>query len=194
MNRCGVFVLLQIAKGLLLVGSLAGCNKPAASTISQVSAVNSAAEVNAVADGAAECTLETPLIPGVPGSPGHLLPSDRNPNGDSELSTLMRRMQADLTTARDNILQGRKVAKMWSRYRKIRCAWPTEPADRNQQFDASARAYLDAIADLETAAPPRAIKAYDRVLNACRSCHEQSCSGALVAIEALRIAPLSTPH
>lgn len=85
MKSRGVSVLLQIAEGLLLVGSLAGCTKPAASPISQTSTVNSAADVNAVADGAAECTLETPLIPGVPGSPGHLLPSDRNPNGDSEL-------------------------------------------------------------------------------------------------------------
>ena len=53
-----------------------------------------------------DCTLDTPLIPGVPGSPGHLLPSEINPNGVSELAALMRTMQRDLAEAGERIRRG----------------------------------------------------------------------------------------
>ena len=48
----------------------------------------------------ADCNCSTPLQPGVPGSPGHLIVSPRNPNGDSELAVPMRQFVDDLTEAR----------------------------------------------------------------------------------------------
>lgn len=135
---------------------------------------------------AADCTLATRLIPGIPGSPGHLIPSPRNPNGQSELSAHMRMMQADLAAARTAILQGAAVVPMLARHRKIRCAWPTRPEDRDEAFDLSARRYLDAVAALDRAAPSKAA-AYTSVLGACRACHEHTCSGAIVAIDALAL-------
>lgn len=134
------------------------------------------------------CTLETPLVPGVPGSPGHLMPSKINPNGQSELSYLMRAMQAELGTARAAIEHGGKPAgPLLPRFRKIRCSWPTNPRDRNESFDALAQSYLTAVSGLDAAPAGGAAAAYERVLDGCRTCHEQSCSGALVAIEALRL-------
>jgi len=170
--------------GVLLL--FLGCTKPAAAPPKQAGAV--AAE-SAAAPLPKDCTLATPLIPGVPGSPGHLLPSAINPNGQSELSAHMRSMQAQLKAARQAIARGEKVAPLLSGFTKLRCAWPTNPADRNAQFDASAQAYLAAVAAFDAAAPAVAAPAYDQVLDACRSCHERSCSGAIVAIEALRLAP-----
>lgn len=137
----------------------------------------------------ADCTLQTPLVPGVPGSPGHRIASTRNPNGDSELSALMRTMQDALKQSRENIARGQKVGPFAARFRKIRCAWPTTPDDRNAQFDAQAQAYLSAVHELDAADGAQVAPAYDRVLNACRACHESSCSGAIVAIEALRLTP-----
>ena len=135
------------------------------------------------------CTLATPLIPGIPGSPGHLMQSDINPNGQSELAAHMRSMQSQLKAARQAITQGEKIPPLHDSFAKIRCAWPTDPADRNASFDASAQAYLAAVAALDAAAPGAAAPAYEQVLGACRSCHERTCSGAIVAIEALRLKP-----
>ncbi len=135
----------------------------------------------------AECTLQTPLTPGVPGSPGHLIPSARNPNGQSELAALMRSMEAALKEARPLVAQGQKVGPFASRFAKIRCAWPTNLGDRDAQFDALAVAYLSAVARLDATHGADAPAAFDGVLNACRACHERACSGAIVAINALRL-------
>jgi hypothetical protein len=140
-----------------------------------------------------DCTLQTPLVPGVPGSPGHRIVSSRNPNGDSELSALMRTMQDALKQSRDSVARGQKVGPFAARFRKIRCAWPTDPSDRNAQFDGLAQAYLTAVRELDAADGAHVGPAYDRVLSACRACHESSCSGAIVAIEALRLGGSSPP-
>lgn len=126
-------------------------------------------------------------MPGVPGSPGHLIRSDRNPNGQSELAAHMRTMQADLQGAREAIRRGEHPPALRERHRRIRCAWPTNPSDRDARFDGFAQGYLAAVAALDAAPAPGAA-AYERVLDACRACHEQTCSGVLVAIEALRLA------
>ena len=138
------------------------------------------------------CTLATPLVAGIPGSPGHLMPSTRNPNGQSELSGVMRTMQADLAAARTAITGQAPLVPMRARHEKLRCAWPTNPSDRDAQFDANARVYLDAVAALESAAPASRAPAFDGVLNACKACHELTCSGAIVAIEALRLPATAT--
>lgn len=77
-----------------------------------------------------DCTFDTKLVPGVPGSPGHLIASERNPNGDSELAAHMRTMVDDLKDARAKVLAGQPVAPLKAKHRKIRCAWPTSLSDR----------------------------------------------------------------
>lgn len=99
----------------------------------------------------------------------------------------MRMMQSDLSAARAAILGSTAVAPMLARHRKIRCAWPTRPEDRDEAFDASARNYLDAVATLDGAEPSKKAAAYTSVLGACRACHEHTCSGAIAAIDALAL-------
>jgi len=134
----------------------------------------------------ATCTLATPLVPGVPGSPGHLVPSDINPNGASELAVLMRVMQRDLSTARDAIAAGASVPAMSAAHAQMRCAWPTDPGDRNAAFDALAQAYIGAVQAMESAPPEAQRAAHDRVLDTCVACHQTTCLGPIPAIEALR--------
>jgi hypothetical protein len=146
--------------------------------------VAASAALSAPAD---DCTLETPLVPGVPGSPGHLIPSDINPNGSSELAEMMRTMQRDLGAAREAILAGRPVAPMHARHRKMRCAWPTAASDRNPAFDAFAQGYLANVSALETAPAEGRAAAFTAVLDACKACHQQSCPGPITAIDAMRL-------
>lgn len=136
-----------------------------------------------------DCTGETALVPGVPGSPGHLLPSDINPNGASELAALMRTMVADLEAVRASIDgSGMPPGALYAKHRKIRCAWFTDPAERTPEHDAFAQVYLARIQALD-AKPADRRAAYEDVISACKSCHERSCSGPLARIEKLRLAP-----
>lgn len=175
-----------------------GCSRPPAREQAPADASPAAVAapapsgLTAAPSSSAPCTLATPLVPGVPGSPGHLIHSDINPNGQSELSAHMRTMQAQLKLARQAIERGEKPAPLAAGFAKLRCAWPTTPSDRNAEFDASAQAYLAAVSALDAAPPAETGPAYGRVLDACRSCHERSCSGAIVAIEALRLPEKAT--
>lgn len=131
-----------------------------------------------------DCTLSTPLTPGVPGSPGHLIASERNPNGASELATLMRRFVDDVTDAKALLKAGAAaVPARLPVHRKIRCAWPTDAADRNQTFDALAVNYLSKVQAFD-GKPSR--ETYEGVLDGCKACHEVSCGGPLELIEGLR--------
>jgi hypothetical protein len=126
--------------------------QPATLAQAPAPATVNAAQSAAPTDSEPPCTLQTALTPGIPGSPGHPIPSTINPNGNSELAQLMRTMQADLKLAREAIEKGEKVGPLWPRFRKIRCSWPTNQADRNAAFDTAAQSYLSAVQALE--APP----------------------------------------
>jgi hypothetical protein len=155
-------------------------------SLSVVACTRSPTEAKPEAPKLEDCTLETPLVPGVPGSPGHLIPSDINPNGASELATLMRTMVADLEASRAAVEQGRAPAPMWSRHRKLRCAWPTAASDRNPAFDGMAMAYLAMVQALD--AKPKDLKAaHNAVIDACRACHENTCAGPIEKIVQLRL-------
>lgn len=132
---------------------------------------------------AAACTGTTPLVAGAPGSPGHLIASELHPAGASELATLMRAMEADLKAARGALARGEALPALHARHRRIRCAWPTSPGDREGAFDAFAVGYLERVQAFDAAADKR--EQYSAVLGGCRACHEQSCPGPLAAIDAL---------
>ena len=168
---------------VFLLGGVLGCARSTADSPSEPPPAQTAAA--APRD---DCTLETPLVPGVPGSPGNLLPSDINPNGASELAALMRTMQRDLSQAGEAIRRGEAPPPMFERHRKLRCSWPTDPAERNATFDAMAQSYLAQVKSLE-ARPVDLRDAHQRVVSACIACHETACTGPIPAIEALRLAP-----
>ena len=131
----------------------------------------------------ADCNLSTPLVPGVPGSPGHLIPSPRNPNGDSELASIMRMFVDDLRDARVLVEAGEPVKKLHPRFRKMRCAWPTVPSDRNEKFDGLAQAYLDRVKLFDAKASK---VTYNGIIDGCIACHDQSCGGPLEFIGGMR--------
>ncbi|MBL9075853.1 MAG: hypothetical protein JNL08_00030 [Planctomycetes bacterium] len=131
----------------------------------------------------ADCNLNTPLVPGIPGSPGHLIVSSRNPNGDSELSVLMRVFVDDLNEVRAAVLAHQPPKKLFPTHRKMRCAWPTKPSERNADFDARAQAYLANVAAFDHD-PGQAT--YNAIINGCIACHSQSCGGPLDFIDGMK--------
>ncbi len=130
----------------------------------------------------ADCDWQTPLVPGVPGSPGNLIRSARNPNGDSELSYVMRHMADGLEAARAAAQRGERPAPLLGVHRRIRCSWPSKPEERNAQFDGMARAYLAAVEAFDNG-PTQA--RYNAMVQGCISCHSMTCRGPIDMIEDL---------
>lgn len=130
-----------------------------------------------------DCNLSTPLVPGIPGSPGHLIKSARNPNGDSELAVLMRQFVDDLREARSLMAAGEPLKKLYPVHRKMRCAWPTKPDERNANFDNRAQGYLASVRAFD-AEPGKA--SYNAILDGCINCHSQSCGGPLDFIDSMK--------
>jgi hypothetical protein len=98
----------------------------------------------------------------------------------------MRRFVSDLRETRAAITSGQPSPELSSRHARLRCAWPTDPADRNETFDAQAIVYLALVRALDSASSERP-KAYEAVLDGCRACHEASCPGPIELIESLRL-------
>ena len=144
----------------------------------------SAAGRGSAATDDADCNLQTQLVPGVPGSPGHRLPSARNPNGDSELGAMMGVFVDDLREAR-TLLEAKQplTKKLYPTHRKMRCAWMTVPAERDEKFDNFAQSYLSAVRDFD-AAPAKGT--FNSVLNGCIACHSQSCGGPIPYIDDMK--------
>ena len=134
-----------------------------------------------------ECTLETPLVPGIPGSPGHWITSARNPNGDSELAVLMREMLDDLQKIRPDVVAGRAPKNPGPmNHHLMRCSWPNEPSIRGPVFGALASTYLIALNHMETQDIPSP-DAYNGVVAGCLGCHNQFCPGPIHLIQNLWI-------
>jgi hypothetical protein len=167
-NRLAAALVLFLAV-LAVLAVLAACGGTAPAT--------------AAAAEDADCNLSTPLQPGVPGSPGHLIASARNPNGDSELAVLMRKFVDDLREARTLAEAKQPVAKMFPAHRRMRCAWPTRPEERNQRFDALAQGYLAAVRAFDDA-PTQGN--YNAIVAGCIACHSQSCGGPLDFIDGMK--------
>lgn len=166
------------ALSVLVVSLCVGCPKKEAPVAPPAPPTTQAVEE--------DCTFATVLVPGVPGSPGHLIPSERNPNGASELATHMRTMVDDLKNARAKVRAGEAPPPLLQKHRKLRCAWPTSLSDRTEAFDAMAQTYLARIATLDQR-PADLRAAYTGVVAACRSCHEATCDGPIPVIDGLSL-------
>lgn len=130
-----------------------------------------------------DCNLQTKLVEGIPGSPGHLVASTRNPNGDSELALLMRRFVDDLRTVRPQLEAGQPVEKLWPIHHRMRCAWPTRPEERTEQYDLRAQGYLLAVRAFDEA-PGR--DTYNGIIAGCIACHSVSCGGPIEFIGSMK--------
>lgn len=167
---------------LAVLFAVAACSTEPAPAPADMGAVDATAAAPAAPAADDDCNLQTPLVPGIPGSPGHLIVSSRNPNGDSELAVLMRQFVDDLREVRVLAEAKQPVKQLFPVHRKMRCAWPTKPEERNQGFDARAQAYLATVRAFDEA-PSQA--SYNAMIAGCISCHSQSCGGPLDFIDSM---------
>ncbi|MEC9464987.1 MAG: hypothetical protein VX834_04330 [Myxococcota bacterium] len=136
------------------------------------------------------CTHETPLKPGVPGSPGHLIASPANPNGQSELAHLMRAMLHDMQDRRDALRQGKTPAPLKD-FTKMKCAWPTADGTRSAHFDRMADVMLATVSEFNQ--DTTSSVAFNQVVGSCLACHQTACPGPMAAIRPLHWSPESKP-
>ena len=135
---------------------------------------------------ASSCSLETPLKPGIPGSPDNPIKSEINPNGDSELAHLMRKMLKDLQEVRPLVLGQNQVNTPVKGHERIRCSWPSDPGIRGPLFGSLSDTYLATLGHFETQTTPN-IDSYNGVVAACLGCHSNFCPGPIHLIQNLWI-------
>jgi cytochrome c556 len=108
-----------------------------------------------------------------------------NPNGDSELSLLMRAMYEDGLKMKSQVENG-KHPKPSVDVEQILTAEATDPErQKTPHFDAFAQSYLQAVKALQNARPEEAEQHYNGMVNACMSCHKAICPGPTVRIKKL---------
>ena len=132
-----------------------------------------------------DCNLQTVLDPSKPGSPGNLIKSQRNPNGDSELAVLMRAFVDGLRDARLLVEAGEPVEPLFPVHRSMRCAWPTVPAERDEAFDARAQAYLGVVRNFDSAPSKHNYNAIISNCVACQPCRHGGLCRVVVCVARL---------
>ena len=123
---------------------------------------------------------------GVAGSPGNLIPSKTNPNGMSELAVLMREMQTHAAELRSKIDKGEALGPFPKDQMRIFSSWATDMSVRNEGYEEFSRGYLIELKMLHEVPAGERKERFGRLLDSCVGCHQQSCPGPIVAIEALR--------
>ena len=110
-----------------------------------------------------------------------------NPNGDSELSLLMREMFEDAMRMKGEVKNG-KTPDVLKKFKKIHTAEATEPEKaESDEFKAFADSYLAAVDALEKSKPDEAAVFYRGMVESCMNCHRSMCPGPMVRIKKLRL-------
>jgi hypothetical protein len=110
-----------------------------------------------------------------------------NPNGDSELSVLMRQMMSSSQSLKEKIKQGTLPEKFPEEFLKIHTAQPTDSETKKESFDGFANSYLSNLQLLYNSPKGELTQNYNAVITACANCHSQHCPGPLKAINKLKI-------
>jgi hypothetical protein len=115
------------------------------------------------------------------------LPQDMNPNGSSDLSLLMRKMEKQLVEARPAVIQGNYKGTYPAEFDRLKTATPTDAQTKTEYYDVFADLYTSSVKNL-FAAKAYQVEAYNNVVNACLACHSQHCPGPVGRIRKLMIA------
>ena len=112
-----------------------------------------------------------------------LKPSDRNPNGVSELAALMRTMEAQTETWKKEIEAGQaELDPVPDVYRTLKTAVPTEKEMKNEFFDGFSDDFNGYAAALVKARKKDRKTAFNTMVGGCMNCHTQMCPGPVKRI------------
>lgn len=110
-----------------------------------------------------------------------------NPNGDSELALLMRKMLSQADSLKIAVQHNKKWQSFPEEFNLILTAKPTDDQTKKPGFNAFAISYLDQLKTLYQSPPSELRKNYNMVINTCISCHEEHCPGPLTVINKLKL-------
>jgi cytochrome c556 len=111
---------------------------------------------------------------------------DMNPNGSSELSLLMRKMEKQLVDARPEVLNDKYRGTYPAEFDKLKTAAPTDAETKTEYYNVFADLYTSSVKSLY-ASKKYQVQAYNNVVNACLACHSQHCPGPVGRIRKLMI-------
>jgi hypothetical protein len=111
----------------------------------------------------------------------------KNPNGDSELALLMRKMLSSSKSLKEMIERGEVPKEFPEEFKKIHTAKPTDSETKKASFDGYANSYMNNLEALYHSPKEDLKQNYNAVINACVSCHSEHCPGPLKAINKLKI-------
>jgi len=110
-----------------------------------------------------------------------------NPNGETELALLMRKMDADLKAFRTEMKNG-QIAEITFDHSTINTAEPTKKDLRdNADFTAYANSYLMGIENLKSASKDSVASKYNQLVAKCIQCHNTFCTGPITRIKKLKV-------
>lgn len=116
------------------------------------------------------------------------MPPPLNPNGDSELSVLMREMMSSSQNLREMVSKGELPKEFPEAFLKIHTAKPTDSETKKASYEGHANNYIFNLQELyKSSSKEDLTKNYNAVINACASCHGEHCPGPLKAINKLKI-------
>jgi hypothetical protein len=110
-----------------------------------------------------------------------------NPNGDSELSLLMRDMVKNSETLRIQVQNGKLEGTFPEAFFKIYTAKPTDSDTKKESFKVYADNYLSSLKKLYDSPKEELNENYNSLINACASCHSEHCPGPMRKINKLKL-------
>lgn len=111
-----------------------------------------------------------------------------NPNGDSELALLMRKMHDDLAAIKPKLKAGEYEPALFPEYlTELKTATPTNPEVSGDLFNAFADAYLATASNFYS--EDANVHNYNEIITSCVNCHQEYCFGPIEKINKLRIKP-----
>ncbi len=110
-----------------------------------------------------------------------------NPNGDSELAILMRKMTKHAEATKKALESGAELPAFPSEVNSIDEATPTDPDKHNPGFFSGTKVYRAALDRLYKADKAGRAECYQQLLNSCAACHNVVCPGPLKKIGRLRL-------
>ncbi|MCG9911933.1 MAG: hypothetical protein MH137_11590 [Flavobacteriales bacterium] len=112
-----------------------------------------------------------------------LAPSDRNPNGASELASLMRVMEEQTEIWKKEILENTPaLSPVPESFSTLKTASVTDADMKNENFDGFADDFISYANTLVASKPEDRKTAFNSLVGGCMTCHTQMCPGPIKRI------------
>ena len=106
-----------------------------------------------------------------------------NPNGDSKLAILMRKMADNLEQEKTLILNQKIKGEYPTEFEKIYSANPSSPNAKSENFNEYAHLYLQELKKYCQSDSFNRVLAFNNLVNSCIACHQNECPGPIQRIE-----------